>query len=82
MNEYKVFVEDINSCGGEQYAKNGIVEISIEKGRVGFDRCHRSHCKMQSGIKMSYGMLLWQHAVFGCIAIKMGRKLYILQIRQ
>jgi hypothetical protein len=83
-----VYAEDVLTGKGvitrmeKRNAKNGIVEISIEKGRVGFDRCHRSHCKMQSGIKMSYGMLLWQHAVFGCIAIKMGRKLYILQIRQ
>lgn len=27
MNEYEVFVEDINSCGGEQYAKKEIIEV-------------------------------------------------------
>ena len=30
MNEYEVFVEDINSCGGEQYAKKEIVEVEAE----------------------------------------------------
>ena len=27
MNEYEVFVEDINSCGGEQYAKKALLEV-------------------------------------------------------
>lgn len=27
MNEYEVFVEDINSCGGEQYAKKELLEV-------------------------------------------------------
>ena len=27
MNEYEVFIEDINSCGGEQYAKKELVEV-------------------------------------------------------
>ncbi len=27
MNEYEVFVEDINSCGGEQYAKKELIEV-------------------------------------------------------
>ena len=27
MNEYEVFVEDINSCGGEQYAKKTLLEV-------------------------------------------------------
>ena len=27
MNEYEVFIEDINSCGGAQYAKKELVEI-------------------------------------------------------
>ena len=30
MNEYEVFIEDINSCGGEQYAKKEIIEIEAE----------------------------------------------------
>ena len=30
MNEYEVFVEDINSCGGEQYAKKEIIEVEAE----------------------------------------------------
>ena len=30
MNEYEVFVEDINSCGGEKYAKKEIREILAE----------------------------------------------------
>jgi hypothetical protein len=30
MNEYEVFVEDINSCGGEQYAKKEIMEVEAE----------------------------------------------------
>ena len=30
MNEYEVFVEDINSCGGEQYAKKTMLEVEAE----------------------------------------------------
>ena len=30
MNEFEVFVEDINSCGGEQYAKKSFLEIEAE----------------------------------------------------
>ena len=30
MNEYEVFVEDINSCGGEQYAKKELIEVEAE----------------------------------------------------
>ena len=26
MNEYEIFIEDINSCGGEQYAKKELLE--------------------------------------------------------
>ena len=27
MNEYEVFIEDINSCGGEQHARKEIIEV-------------------------------------------------------
>ena len=27
MNEYEVFIEDINSCGGEQHAKKELIEV-------------------------------------------------------
>lgn len=27
MNEYEVFVEDINPCGGSQYAKKELLEV-------------------------------------------------------
>ena len=27
MNEYEVFIEDINSCGGEQHAKKELFEV-------------------------------------------------------
>jgi hypothetical protein len=30
MNEYEVFIEDINSCGGEQYAKKEIIEVEAQ----------------------------------------------------
>ena len=30
MNEYEVFIEDINSCGGAQYAKKEIIEVEAE----------------------------------------------------
>ena len=30
MNEYEVFIENINSCGGEQHAKKEIIEVEAE----------------------------------------------------
>ena len=30
MNEYEVFIEDVNSCGGEQYAKKEIIEVEAD----------------------------------------------------
>ncbi len=30
MNEYEVFIEDINACGGEQYAKKELIEIEAD----------------------------------------------------
>ena len=27
MNEYELFIEDINSCGGEQHAKKEFIEV-------------------------------------------------------
>ncbi len=30
MNEYEVFIEDINPCGGLQYAKKEWIEIEAE----------------------------------------------------
>lgn len=30
MNEYEVFVEDINSCGGERHARKELLEIEAE----------------------------------------------------
>ena len=30
MNENEVFVEDINSCGGEQYAKKELIEVEAD----------------------------------------------------
>ena len=30
MNEYEVFIEDINSCGVEQHAKKELIEIEAE----------------------------------------------------
>jgi len=30
MNEYEVFIEDINSCGGEKHAKRDLIEIEAE----------------------------------------------------
>lgn len=30
MYEYEVFIEDINSCGGEQYARKEIIEVEAE----------------------------------------------------
>lgn len=30
MNEYEVFVEDINPCGGSQYAKKELMEVEAE----------------------------------------------------
>lgn len=30
MNEYEVFIEDINPCGGSQHAKKDLIEIEAE----------------------------------------------------
>lgn len=30
MNEYEVFVEDINPCGGAQYAKKELLEVEAK----------------------------------------------------
>lgn len=30
MNEYEVFIEDINPCGGSQYAKKEMLEVEAE----------------------------------------------------
>lgn len=30
MNEYEVFVEDINSCGGERHGKKQLIEVEAE----------------------------------------------------
>ena len=30
MNEYEVFIEDINACGGEQYAKKELIEVETD----------------------------------------------------
>ena len=30
MNEYEVFVEDINACGGEQHAKKELLEVEAD----------------------------------------------------
>lgn len=30
MNEYEVFVEDINSCGGEKHAKKELIEVEAD----------------------------------------------------
>lgn len=30
MNEYEIFIEDINSCGGAQYAKKELIEAEAE----------------------------------------------------
>ncbi len=30
MNFYEVFVEDINPCGGSQYAKKDLIEVEAE----------------------------------------------------
>ena len=30
MHEYEVFIEDINSCGGSQYAKKELIEVEAE----------------------------------------------------
>ena len=30
MNEYEVFVEDINSCGGSQHAKKELIEVEAD----------------------------------------------------
>ena len=30
MREYEVFMEDINSCGGEQHAKKELIEVEAD----------------------------------------------------
>ena len=30
MKEYEVFIEDITSCGGEQYAKKELIEVEAD----------------------------------------------------
>lgn len=30
MHEYEVFMEDINSCGGEQHAKKELIEVEAD----------------------------------------------------
>lgn len=30
MNEYEVLIEDINPCGGAQYAKKELIEVEAE----------------------------------------------------
>lgn len=30
MNEYEVFVEEINPCGGEQHRKKSVLEVETE----------------------------------------------------
>lgn len=30
MKEYEVFIEDMNPCGGSQYAKKDVIEIEAE----------------------------------------------------
>ena len=30
MNEYEVFIEDINSCGGEKHARKDLLEVEAE----------------------------------------------------
>lgn len=30
MNEYEVFIEDINPCGGSQHAKKELIEVEAE----------------------------------------------------
>ena len=30
MNEYEIFIEDINSCGGAQHAKKTLIEAEAE----------------------------------------------------
>ena len=30
MNEYEVFIEEINPCGGEKYANKQIIEVEAE----------------------------------------------------
>ena len=30
MNEYEVYIEEINPCGGSQHAKKSIIEIETE----------------------------------------------------
>lgn len=30
MNEYEVFIEDINPCGGEQHSRKELIEVEAE----------------------------------------------------
>lgn len=30
MNEYEVFIEDVNPCGGSQHAKKEMIEVEAE----------------------------------------------------
>ena len=41
MNEYEVFVEDINHCGGEKYAKKEFREILAESPEAYVRECTR-----------------------------------------
>ncbi len=34
MNEYEVFIEDINSCGGEQHAKKELIEAEADSPKA------------------------------------------------
>lgn len=34
MNEYEVYVEDINPCGGSQHAKKELIEVETESPEV------------------------------------------------
>jgi len=34
MNEYEVFIEDINSCGGAAHAKKELIEVEAESPEV------------------------------------------------
>ena len=41
MNEYEVFVEDINHCGGEKYAKKEFREIRAQSPEAYVRECTR-----------------------------------------
>ena len=34
MNEYEVYIEEINPCGGSQHAKKSIIEIEADSPEV------------------------------------------------